>query len=813
MTNKLYNIAVLCVCATALVACGTAKDNEPNPTPDDVAPIVKSLSPATIASKQEIGLDETAITIKLSEPIDPASLTALNAKEIRSNSGELLEGEWSFNSTTNELVFTIKNTPLTADQTYTIDLSSDVTDQAGNALVYSIRFSTAKQFGVTVAVTGLDSGEYVKVTQTSVAHSDVNSSVTLTDQAASGDLNATLSDGEAYVLSVSEMPDGKFCALSKAYDVIQDKNASVEVKCHDVLPYNASAPDWNDYFSVDPSKPSLHGGERRAIVVDGIGSCDGIAASDQLDVFQWDCEVVDDGNATQIKVFSTALKDGKGLSDLLNLGLTPGWKNNQVTVTQNGQNIKTSASGIWWNNPVLVTPDTPSLSLEGAVYVHVDKNGNDPDLEQSFTITNGGIALVIDPSLELNTLSGGVKADLTGASRQGNIWLEGKINAERDTGLYINTAYYSRLNNLTVVNADSDGIEIHKSAFIKLHNVTVRNSSKSGIVVNDSSFAGFGIDIKNTAVAGNGESGIVLNSGYNKLINVTSSTNSANGIALNQGNNVLSGINSSNNAADGIAIEGAQNNLFSLLTISNNNGYGLHYAKSGVNEARNNNLLAASLTNNKLAGIQFDDTLQQTNVESNALTNLLDAYNAASNCAHCNNVTSITTTDASPETVFVAVSSDSQVSGYDPATGMAVSKITDFVPLQNGYRSWGSKNAPSATAGSGSCLTEGEVFCSIYDTSLLNNDTLALNTLAEPSGEVTFTFAGDTQITYLDNAVEINTDGIGNDNGFCEANETCLILTNHGSYQGHGELATYEGTNDTWTALGITLLKYKSNGY
>lgn len=71
-------------------------------------------------------------------------------------------------------------------------------------------------------------------------------------------------------------------------------------------------------------------------------------------------------------------------------------------------------------------------------------------------------------------------------------------------------------------------------------------------------------------------------------------------------------------------------------------------------------------------------------------------------------------------------------------------------------------------------------------------------------------------VTVLRNSVEIIGDGIGNDNGFCEAKEDCIYTPNMGAYQGHGNLvksSTLSGGCADVTSLGIGLYQYETNGY
>lgn len=72
--------------------------------------------------------------------------------------------------------------------------------------------------------------------------------------------------------------------------------------------------------------------------------------------------------------------------------------------------------------------------------------------------------------------------------------------------------------------------------------------------------------------------------------------------------------------------------------------------------------------------------------------------------------------------------------------------------------------------------------------------------------------AGVCRTTYLYPAMEIPDDKIGNDNGLCEAGETCLINPNMGAYAGHGSLVN-AGCDVSGLIANVTLLQYAQNGY
>ena len=75
-----------------------------------------------------------------------------------------------------------------------------------------------------------------------------------------------------------------------------------------------------------------------------------------------------------------------------------------------------------------------------------------------------------------------------------------------------------------------------------------------------------------------------------------------------------------------------------------------------------------------------------------------------------------------------------------------------------------------------------------------------------------FDNGGKCETTYLFPAMEISGDAIGNDNSFCEQNETCVYNPHMGVYQGHGTLVN-SGCNADAILSGITLMTYDTNGF
>lgn len=75
----------------------------------------------------------------------------------------------------------------------------------------------------------------------------------------------------------------------------------------------------------------------------------------------------------------------------------------------------------------------------------------------------------------------------------------------------------------------------------------------------------------------------------------------------------------------------------------------------------------------------------------------------------------------------------------------------------------------------------------------------------------TYSF-GQCETNHLKDVIEILDDAVGNDNGLCEANETCLYNPNMGAYWGHGNLID-SGCNVSGVIQGVTLKRYAQNGY
>ncbi len=573
------------------------------------------------------------------------------------------------------------------------------------------------------------------------------------------------------------------------------------------LPINGAK--WNDYVQgivttatdtacvAASDTACIHGGERRVVVATGMSSCAGLTASDDLGAFNWVC----DGSTNPVQLVSTGLAPGKNLSDLIDFGAR-GFLSNKVTVYHNGSAWGvTPASTAWWANSVIVNNNGGNLVTASAIYLVT------ADTTNHYTLDADKVALVIQPGV---TLSGPGTDDAVYSYSTNHLWLEGNINTSNPssyTGVNLQYVNFSMLRNLSVQNGFT-GVYLAGGSYNALAGVTVSNSAH-------------GIDIgaaSNNTLAGvtliNNYFGVNLASGSNNniLAGITAS-NSHYGVELfdSSNNNILAGITASNNYIGVYITSSSNNNILASVTASNNNN------GVSITNSDSTKFWSLAMSNDGSQDISLDGT---TNThfdglyKDSGLTSCQLLNGAAEFDANCSPVnTGSNFARNSPITLansFVGMMTGDDTQNASDASGAAAdypaAPITfDWTHFDNSYRGWGIDGSPAQgqwTTGPGR----------IWDWSLLASDTVIKGVQPLPTGNdfITHTWSDSSTVTFLRNAVEIQNSG-GNNNGLCESNETCLYTPNIGSYQGQGNLIS-AGTFTDGTLIGITLMKYETNG-
>ncbi len=630
-----------------------------------------------------------------------------------------------------------------------------------------------------------------------------------------------------------------------------------------VAPRYSNAPNWNQYVETaspatscsgnetgiapTPQSPCMHGGQVRMVQVLGESSCTGLSASDSLGVFNWNCVLMN-----QIPTFVNHFSAGKGLQNLINS--TPAWIPNSVMLTKSGMSVS-SPRGAWWSNLVGLAPDSTGaqtpLATSGKIYVISAMSS----ASKGYLITADQVGLVGLPGSKLKSLAGlsancGTDHSLLCVNGPVKfLWLEGNFDgysASSTTAiLKMTQTTFSEIQNFNAANGGSvGGIYLTSgSKYNHFSSVRAMNLSGSGIsLASGSSYNAF----YDSLISNNLGSGISLQgagTNYNSFVKSIVVDNGSSGISLSTSpsynyftQTTVSANNAGNNAAEqgaGLLITNANNNIFHQSVVSNNSIYGIYLGSSAgsntfsqtVSADQSYGLSASSSGNPFLGNFLVYGSLYNCDLQN------LTGYNLATgltgqNCTPSGkvNVPVYTSTLTLGSSYLGLVNSQDSVNTTNSNGSYSFSSILDWFNFSNPTRAWGGPASNYFGANSGSC-TEG-MTCQIWDWALSASDPLLLNKSGdglssnstfvanatcpiEVKGTQSLTSANGIQ--YLKNAVELPGTG-GNDNGLCEASETCLYTPNYGAYQGHGSLDSCN-YNANGGLQGIQMFGYASNGY
>ena len=620
MMKELKTLSIF-LAAGLLVACGSAKDGSGTTSAplDNTAPSLVKTTPNIIVSSQNgsilLPVSTQAITFTFDEELDPNSIPTDDTLNIStSNPDVTLKGSWSYSyaQQVSNLTFTFDFTSLASDATtllsdeiYELRFRNTITDMAGNPVVYLIRFETEQSYDVLVKTTGL-SDKTVGIKLTS-ANKTVSHSIT-GDGLASGSSNVDVSylANTSFTLSVESQPDANtFCAFSNTSGKILQKDSNVELNCSSVVPYftndsgdpKKDVANWNTYTQPDVNKPFIHAGEQRKFTLSNYTCADINTPVDALGAFDWACETID----TQTIIYSTGLKSGKGLSDLLDFS-NHSWSKNSVTVTTNDGNntvIETTTPAAWWNNPVVI-PSSTTLSSFETIYMLTSKNVAISVLDRAYILAEKHTALVIDPDDVLSLLSSNLEAIKVANT---GTWIEGTVHARNlaETGLQITGGFYTQVRNFHISDATADGIRLFTSSHTYMKNVSSSSNSGNGLFIKTPyrvSLDDVNI-VHNGVFNDNGEKGILIDTSgiTNKLSLITANNNQGGGISLSS-NNHLSDSQIDNTDGDALTIDG-HNNIVTMLTANSTNGNGIFFT-TPVERTENaaSNLLSSVLASN-----------------------------------------------------------------------------------------------------------------------------------------------------------------------------------------------------------------------
>ena len=518
---------------------------------------------------------------------------------------------------------------------------------------------------------------------------------------------------------------------------------------------------------------------------------------------------------------------------------TPGFLKNSVTVSKDGTSYVTTASSVWWTNPVVLNNN--GISTVSQIHLF----NADPGTTLPVNADRAAIVFKTTGPVILGSSGCGTNPAI-GTNTKNFLWIEG--------------------NYMSPSGANTSGLSI-TGKFIVVRNFRIQNfaagsCASPGILLSNAQNSYFeDITVGNGTVAGTNGIDISTTSSYNYFRNLTVFRVSNAGINVNNSpNNSFQNVTVMNSSGYGILVTSSLNTSIMNLTVANANNEGLT-----MNGATNSLLMNGAAINNNPTGatnggLNFGSTgLSIQNIASSGNQNNNFAMVSASayvtgvfkgaNCylsastgigAGCTNSGSSDFNLGTPGAAFTVssgaifrdkISTDDTTNTADTAGANANAlTLSEWLHFDNPYRGWGLDGTfpGSSTRGAGS----GAAAMRIYDWSLKSSDTILRNTMPCPSdisqlndadtNALNHSFSTGT-VTMLRNAVEILGDGIGDDDGFCEDNEACIYTPNIGAYQGHGNLVSASQVTSTTktcpdpgssnTVKNVTLYKYETNGY
>ncbi len=543
-----------------------------------------------------------------------------------------------------------------------------------------------------------------------------------------------------------------------------------------------------------------------------------------------------------------------------------------VTATQNGEHgvylddnssyntltgvmAKSNTNGIFINSSYNTLTGVTATSNTNGVFI----NSSSYNTLTGVTATSNNNGVIINTS-SYNTLTG---VTATNNSDTG-VYIEGV-----DVGIY-NTSSYNTLSGVTAANNWTGVYISYFSPYNTLSGVTASNNNE-GVYIssNNNTLTGvtaannyWGVNLSSSSyntlsgvtASNNRLEGVSLSfSSYNTLSGVTAAnTKEGSGVSLGFSSyNTLSGVTAANNKR-GVSLNSSPNNTLSGVTATNNGEYGVYLMDSsdnyftgplkvGYNGTDDCYVYAGGGGPPTATDPGLDDDTDPSDGANDTASNGLCTEQGASDFVTA-------TTGVTLAGSFAGkVSTDDTVNASDTLGTAIYNSISDW-NFENAFRAWGRDGSDFPSSDNRDRCESGA--CRIWDWSLSTGDTgdsggpALLGAFSLPTGDDTLThiwnsptisgqgdcdteFPGSLwnatdsvcETTLLRNAIEVQGDGLDNDNTLCESGETCLYTPNMGSYQGHGNLvdatdgAGFTDGTPPDGITGVTLMKHETNGY
>lgn len=589
----------------------------------------------------------------------------------------------------------------------------------------------------------------------------------------------------------------------------------------------------------------VHAGEMRKVPLPGFLDCDDLTMSDDLNAFDWRC--YDQGteiffyshgfkpqkglrdliNTSSFKSNKVTLRKGSTVIGESPLSTT-WWSNPVVPITLNSGG----------------TDSALDLNVPGTIYT-VENSGTSRGIKitaDSVALVTLGSAVISNTatlaSMPCTTFGGLFSAWsclILGSGQKG--WIEANLNTTIQSaaiaigdGDLPDLAYWWRIHNLKIQTSHANSMGIKTlGQYLKLTSLDIRTSGQIGIHPVGTHITGDDIKIRGGALGGiysgsnawhqswnklnisNASGDGIYGTFYTTILNSRINNNGGNGVYLTGSNVTIQNSVVTNNGASGVRVQVGTNGFISGNTIVNNLNSGLYLLTSSSSDyaiVENNIFISNDIgiqANNSSKWHLKNNFLLENNVAISIEGNSTDlAWSGqlliANNTTKCN----VTSSGADPgllhgscdnqgtstatkseltdtSNYFVGLTTDN--TNQHTSGGLLSENIQDWFNFDNAWRVW---IKPGGTKGR--CLA-GEI-CQIFDYSLTPQAAPALHvngTAVADEKCPTSVYGSQKYKTFtteaLLNAQEISGDYIGNDNGLCEAGESCLFKPHIGAYQ------------------------------
>lgn len=450
-------------------------------------------------------------------------------------------------------------------------------------------------------------------------------------------------------------------------------------------------------------------------------------------------------------------------------------------------------------------------------------------------------------------------------------WIEGNFNTAISNSqipmgslsLGTGTKHFVIRNYRVTYGGEGDEVNLSSAENVSIYNMKIQNHNGTGVVLgvyNNSRFLhvdGFeastprlldywafvdlasgtsGHVLKNIKVSNSQSDGIWLNSNDTVVSNILGFN--VRYTLRNEGNrNTIHGLTSLKNSSGGLVIGGGSATVANQIALFHN------YTSLNINNTNSNIVSQVALfaTTSSDLGISLSDT--SNNIFINNM--ILNDSTSGNRCDVSGTNTDpgmldFTCGNQGPNSdanwvfypeyfnldfILGPASSDASNGTVGLSSPMVYSSISDWLEFSNWFRMWGEGPTPAdrQCVPGESCYLWDFRFNSVSSPFKgKSGDGFNLNEtftsgLACPSAvngsKVLTDLNSMSANTFLVNAIEIGTDGVGDEDGLCETSERCIYMPNFGSYQGEGDyLANGVCIFQDGSVSGVTMYGYPING-